>query len=74
MRLLPKPLVKMPRYVAFRKGKKAMAKQFKSALKRLRDNGKLTQILQSWKPGSVQKAIERKPGKAKVGEKAQLTH
>ena len=48
VRILPKPLVEMPRYVAFAKGDSVRAKQFAAALERLRQNGKLDQIYQRW--------------------------
>ena len=48
VRILPKPLVEMPRYVAFAKGDSVRAKQFAAALERLRQNGKLDLIYQRW--------------------------
>jgi polar amino acid transport system substrate-binding protein len=48
VRILPKPLVEMPRYVAFAKGDKARASQFSSALERLRQAGALDVIYQRW--------------------------
>ncbi|MDD0841780.1 substrate-binding periplasmic protein [Pseudomonas sp. Gutcm_11s] len=48
VRLLPKPLVEMPRYVAFAKGDEARAKQFAAALKQVRASGALQKILRKW--------------------------
>lgn len=48
VRILPKPLVEMPRYVAFAKGDSARAKQFSAALERLRQSGTLDNIYQRW--------------------------
>lgn len=48
VRILPKPLVEMPRYVAFAKGDTARAKQFSAALERLRQAGSLDVIYQRW--------------------------
>jgi polar amino acid transport system substrate-binding protein len=48
VRILPKPLVEMPRYVAFTKGDKPRAAQFSAALERLRQSGKLDAIYQRW--------------------------
>ena len=48
VRILPKPLVQMPRYVAFAKGDTARAKQFSAALERLRQAGALDVIYQRW--------------------------
>ncbi|WP_394559610.1 substrate-binding periplasmic protein [Aquipseudomonas alcaligenes] len=48
VRLLPKPLVEMPRYVAFAKGDKARAEQFAAALKQVRASGALQKILRKW--------------------------
>ncbi|WP_339526024.1 substrate-binding periplasmic protein [Pseudomonas sp. EA_35y_Pfl2_R111] len=48
VRILPKPLVEMPRYVAFAKGDGARAKQFSAALERLRQAGTLDSIYQRW--------------------------
>lgn len=48
VRILPRPLVQMPRYVAFAKGDKARAERFAEALKRVRASGALDKILQQW--------------------------
>ena len=48
VRILPRPLVQMPRYVAFAKGDKARAERFAEALKRVRASGELDRILQQW--------------------------
>lgn len=48
VRILPKPLVEMPRYVAFAKGDSVRAGQFAAALERLRQNGELDLIYQRW--------------------------
>ncbi len=48
VRILPKPLVEMPRYVAFKKGDSARAEVFAAALKRLQQRDALTPILQRW--------------------------
>jgi polar amino acid transport system substrate-binding protein len=48
VRILPKALVEMPRYVAFAKGDSVRAGQFAAALERLRQNGKLDLIYQRW--------------------------
>jgi polar amino acid transport system substrate-binding protein len=48
VRILPKPLVEMPRYVAFAKGDIARAKQFSAALERLRQAGALESIHKRW--------------------------
>ena len=48
VRILPRPLVEMPRYVAFAKDDTARAKQFSAALQRLKDAGKLTAIYKRW--------------------------
>lgn len=48
VRVLPKPLVEMPRYVAFAKGDHVRAKQFAAALERLRQAGTLDAIYQRW--------------------------
>ncbi|MCU1719414.1 substrate-binding periplasmic protein [Pseudomonas sp. 5P_3.1_Bac2] len=48
VRVLPTPLVKMPRYVAFSKGDNLRAKQFAEALERLRQAGTLQEISQRW--------------------------
>ncbi|WP_083370229.1 substrate-binding periplasmic protein [Chromobacterium sphagni] len=47
VRVLSKPLVEMPRYVAFAKGD-PRARQFEAALKKLQQNGGLQAILQRW--------------------------
>ncbi|KUM03634.1 amino acid ABC transporter substrate-binding protein [Chromobacterium sp. F49] len=47
VRVLSKPLVEMPRYVAFAKGD-PRARQFEAALKRLQQNGALQPIFQRW--------------------------
>jgi polar amino acid transport system substrate-binding protein len=49
VRILPKPLVEMPRYVAFTKGDKQRATQFAAALERLRQSGTLEAIYQRWR-------------------------
>jgi len=46
--ILPRPLVEMPRYVAFAKDDSARAKQFSAALERLRQAGTLDNIYQRW--------------------------
>jgi polar amino acid transport system substrate-binding protein len=48
VRILPKPLVQMPRFVAFSKGDTARAEQFAQALKRLQQAGGLEPIYQRW--------------------------
>nr|WP_286946044.1 transporter substrate-binding domain-containing protein [Pseudomonas sp. UBA6718] len=48
VRILPRPLVQMPRYVAFAKGDKVRAERFAEALKRVRASGELDKILQQW--------------------------
>ncbi|WP_417662093.1 substrate-binding periplasmic protein [Pseudomonas sp.] len=48
VRILPRALVEMPRYVAFNKGDEQNAQRFASALQRLKDNGKLHAILKRW--------------------------
>ena len=48
VRLLPKPLIEMPRYVAFKKGDTARAQRFTTALQRLQQSGRLNTILQRW--------------------------
>ena len=48
VRILPTPLVEMPRYVAFKKGDTARAQLFAAALKRLQQRGALTPIVQRW--------------------------
>jgi len=49
VRVLPTPLVEMPRYVAFAKGDTAPAQQFSEALERLRQRGALEEILRRWR-------------------------
>ena len=46
--ILPRPLVEMPRYVAFAKGDRARAEQFAAALERLRQAGSLDAIYKRW--------------------------
>lgn len=46
--ILPKPLVQMPRFVAFSKGDTARAEQFAQALQRLQQAGGLEPIYQRW--------------------------
>ncbi|MBP8237601.1 MAG: amino acid ABC transporter substrate-binding protein [Pseudomonas sp.] len=48
VRILQRPLVEMPRYVAFAKGERARAEQFAAALERLRQAGSLNAIYQRW--------------------------
>jgi polar amino acid transport system substrate-binding protein len=48
IRILPTPLVEMPRYVAFAKGDEKRARQFAAALERVRASGTLEQILRGW--------------------------
>ncbi len=48
VRILSKPLVEMPRYVAFAKGDRARADLFAAALERLRQAGTLQTIYQRW--------------------------
>ncbi|PTS85778.1 amino acid ABC transporter substrate-binding protein [Pseudomonas sp. HMWF032] len=48
VRILHKPLVEMPRYVAFAKGDHARAKVFADALERLKQAGSLNTIYQRW--------------------------
>jgi polar amino acid transport system substrate-binding protein len=47
VRILSKPLVEMPRFVAFAKGD-SRAAQFNAALARLQQNGKLQTIYNHW--------------------------
>lgn len=49
VRILPRPLVEMPRYVAFGKHDSERAKLFSSALLRLQRSGEYEQILQRWR-------------------------
>jgi polar amino acid transport system substrate-binding protein len=48
VRVLFKPLVEMPRYVAFAKGDRTRADQFAAALERLRQAGTLETIYRRW--------------------------
>ena len=48
VRILPRPLVQMPRFVAFAKGDIQRARQFSEALVRLRKAGTLERIQQRW--------------------------
>ncbi|MOA55127.1 glutamine ABC transporter periplasmic protein [compost metagenome] len=48
VRILPHPLVEMPRYVAFAKGDQARARLFSDALRRLQDSGRLQAIYKRW--------------------------
>jgi polar amino acid transport system substrate-binding protein len=48
VRVLPRPLIQMPRFVAFAKGDIERARQFSEALVRLRNAGKLDEIQQRW--------------------------
>lgn len=48
VRLLPTPLVEMPRYVAFTKGDSQRARQFDAALDKVRASGELEKILRKW--------------------------
>lgn len=48
VRILLKPLVQMPRYVAFAKGDSTRAKQFSEALERLRQAGTLDSTHKRW--------------------------
>lgn len=48
VRILPKPLVQMPRFVAFSKGDTPRAEQFAQALQRLQQAGGLEDIYQRW--------------------------
>jgi len=48
VRILLRPLVEMPRYVAFAKGDRARAEQFAAALERLRQAGSLDAIYKRW--------------------------
>lgn len=48
VRILAKPLVQMPRYVAFSKGDRGRADAFAAALARLRQAGALDPIYQRW--------------------------
>ena len=48
VRILPKPLVQMPRFVAFSKGDTQRAEQFAQALQRVQQAGGLEDIYQRW--------------------------
>lgn len=48
VRILPRPLIQMPRFVAFAKGDSERARQFSKALVRLRKSGTLGKIEQRW--------------------------
>ena len=48
VRILPTPLVEMPRYVAFAKGDSARAARFSSTLERLRQSGALDVVYRRW--------------------------
>lgn len=48
VRLLPTPLVEMPRYVAFAKGDSQRSRQFDAALDKVRASGELEKILRKW--------------------------
>lgn len=48
VRILPKPLVQMPRFVAFSKGDTPRAEQFAQALQRVQQAGSLEDIYQRW--------------------------
>lgn len=48
VRILPRPLIQMPRFVAFAKGDSERARQFSEALVRLRKSGTLGKIEQRW--------------------------
>lgn len=48
VRILPRPLAQMPRFVAFAKGDIEHARQFSQALVKLRENGTLRRIEQRW--------------------------
>ena len=50
VRVLPRPLIRMPRFVAFAKGDTERARQFSEALVRLRKAGTLEEIQQRWHP------------------------
>lgn len=50
VRILPRPLVQMPRFVAFGRSDTQRAEQFASALQRLQERGALEQILARWRP------------------------
>ena len=48
VRVLPRALIQMPRFVAFAKDDTEHARQFSEALVRLREAGTLEQIQQRW--------------------------
>ena len=48
VRALPRPLIKMPRFVTFAKGDTERAQLFSEALVRLRNTGKLDEIQRRW--------------------------
>jgi polar amino acid transport system substrate-binding protein len=48
VRVLPTPLVEMPRYAAFAKGDSQRARQFGTALEKVRASGELEKILRKW--------------------------
>lgn len=48
VRILPRPLIEMPRFVAFAKGDIERARRFSQALVQLRNNGVLQRIQQRW--------------------------
>lgn len=48
VRALPRPLIQMPRFVAFAKGDTERARLFSEALVRLRNTGKLDEIQRRW--------------------------
>jgi len=50
LRVLPSPLVQMPRFVAFEKSDQARAERFAAALQRLQERDALAPILQRWAP------------------------
>jgi len=48
VRILPRALVEMPRYVAFAKDDEQRARRFAAALEKVRSSGRLEQILRKW--------------------------
>ncbi|MFC5357327.1 substrate-binding periplasmic protein [Azospirillum himalayense] len=48
VRVLPKPLGLIPRYIAMPKARKEKAERLQAAFVKLRDNGTITRILDSW--------------------------
>lgn len=50
VRVLPRPLVEMPRFVAFEKSDAVRAERFSDALQRLQGRDALAPILQRWNP------------------------